>query len=84
MITLSWSDGNSFLGIDFALLSSTKEKNRYNEINPSIDKRTCGYQRRKEAITKSTMLLEPMIKRAIKVGIRANWSKKSKAGTMMV
>jgi hypothetical protein len=43
LLTLGWSDGNSFLGIDFALLSSTKEKNRYNEINPDIDKRTCGY-----------------------------------------
>ncbi|WDN88301.1 hypothetical protein BuS5_01269 [Desulfosarcina sp. BuS5] len=29
-LTLGWSDGNSFPGIDFALLSSAKEKNRYN------------------------------------------------------
>jgi len=73
LLTLGWSDGNSFLGIDFALLSSAKEKNRYNEINPGIDKRTCGYQRRKEAITKSTKLLEPMVKSAIKIGIRAKY-----------
>jgi len=43
LLTLGWPDGNSFLGIDFALLSSTEKKNRYNEINPDIDKRTCGY-----------------------------------------
>ena len=73
LLTLGWSDGNSFLGIDFALLSSAKEKNRYNEINPGIDKRTCGYQRRKEAITKSTKLLEPMVKSAIKIGIKAKY-----------
>jgi hypothetical protein len=73
LLTLGWSDGNSFLGIDFALLSSAKEKNRYNEINPGIDKRTCGYQRRKEAITKSTKLLEPMVKNAIKIGIQAKY-----------
>jgi DDE superfamily endonuclease len=73
LLTLGWSDGNSFLGIDFALLSSTEKKNRYNEINPDIDKRTCGYQRRKEAITKSTMHLEPMVKRAIEIGIRAKY-----------
>lgn len=73
LLTLGWSDGNSFLGIDFALLSSAKEKNRYNEINPDIDKRTCGYKRRKEAITKSTKLLEPMVKRAINCGIRAKY-----------
>jgi len=52
-------------------LSSAKEKNRNNEINHGIDKRTCGYQRRKEAITKSTKLLEPMVKNAIKIGIQA-------------
>ncbi len=73
LLTLGWSDGNSFLGIDFALLSSAKKKKRYNEINPDIDKRTCGYQRRKEAITISTVHLEPMIKRAIKIGIRAKY-----------
>jgi hypothetical protein len=73
LLTLGWSDGNSFLGVDFALLSSKEKKNRYNEINPNIDKRTCGYQRRKEAITKSTELLEPMVKRAIDIGIRAKY-----------
>nr|WP_242637503.1 hypothetical protein [Desulfobacter hydrogenophilus] len=52
MLTLGWSDGNSFLGLDFALLSSVDKKNRYNEINPDIDKRTCGYHRRQEAVTK--------------------------------
>ncbi len=73
LLTLGWSDGNSFLGIDFALLSSANKKNRYNEINSDIDKRTCGYQRRKEAITISTRHLEPMLKRAIKIGIRAKY-----------
>ena len=73
MLTLGWSDGNTFLGIDFALLSSTKQKNRYSEINSEIDKRTCGYSRRKEAITKSTALVEAMIKRAINIGVRARY-----------
>ncbi len=52
MLTLGWSVGNNFLG---------------------VDKRTCGYQRRKEAITKSTELLEPMIKRALGLGLRAKY-----------
>ena len=72
-LTLGWTDGNSFLGVDFALLSSEKQKNRYNEIKAGIDKRTCGYHRRKEAITKSTELLEPMVKRALNLGIRAKY-----------
>ena len=73
MLTLGWSDGNSFLGLDFALLSSTDKKNRFTEITKSLDKRTCGYKRRKEAVTKSTELLEPMLKRALGLGIRAKY-----------
>ncbi|WP_435050810.1 IS4 family transposase [Desulfotignum balticum] len=73
MLTLGWSDGNSFLGLDFALLSSADKKNRYNEINPDIDKRTCGYHRRLEAITKTTEHLVPMIKRALDNGVRAKY-----------
>ncbi len=73
MLTLGWSDGNSFLGLDFALLSSAKKSNRFTEITKRLDKRTCGYQRRKEAMTKSTELLEPMVKRAIGMGIRAKY-----------
>ena len=73
MLTLGWSDGNSFLGLDFALLSSTKRTNRYNEITKRLDKRTCGYKRRMEAMTKSTELMEPMLKRALAMGIRAKY-----------
>jgi len=47
--------------------------NRYNEINPEIDKRTCGYKRRLEATTKTTSLLEPMITRALDMGVRAKY-----------
>ena len=73
MLTLGWSDGNSFLGLDFALLSSVKKSNRFTEITKRLDKRTCGYQRRKEAMTKSTELMEPMVKRALGMGIRAKY-----------
>jgi hypothetical protein len=73
MLTLGWSDGNSFLGLDFALLSSAKKSNRYQEITKILDKRSCGYKRRQEAITKSTALLEPMVKRALSSGIKAKY-----------
>lgn len=73
MLTLGWSDGNSFLGLDFALLSSKEKKNRYTEITKNLDKRTCGYKRRKEAMTKSTQLMEPMLKRALAMGIKAKY-----------
>ena len=54
MLTLGWSDGNTFIPLAFSLLSSTKKKNRFQEINSDIDKRTVGYKRRKEALKKST------------------------------
>jgi len=31
MLSLGWSDGNSFLGIDFTLLSSANKNNRYHK-----------------------------------------------------
>ena len=73
MLTVGWTDGSSFLPVDFALLSSEKEQNRLQGITKSIDKRSCGYQRRKEAICKQTALLEPMVKRVLSAGIEASY-----------
>jgi hypothetical protein len=61
------------LGLDFVLFSSADIKNRYQEITKSLDKRTCGYKRRIEAVVKSTELLEPMLKRALSFGIKAKY-----------
>ena len=57
MLTLGWSDGNTFLPLAFSLLSSEKESNRLQGVNDSLDKRTNGYRMRKEAIRKSTDVL---------------------------
>jgi len=73
LLTLGWSDGNSFLPLDFVLCSSTKEDKRLQGITKELDKRSCGYKRRVEAITKSTDHLEAMVKRAISFGIRADY-----------
>ena len=73
IMQLGWSDGNSFMPLDFVVLSSTKKSNRYQEMNEKIDKRSCGYKRRKEAICKSTDSIVPMIKRAISQGIKAKY-----------
>lgn len=54
MLTLGWSDGATFMPLAFSQLSSPKVKNRYQEIDPRIDKRTVGYKRRKEAVQKTT------------------------------
>lgn len=73
LLTLGWSDGNSFLPLDFALCSSTKEDKRVQGITKTLDKRTCGYKRRLEALTKSTDHLETMIRRVMNVGIRVDY-----------
>ena len=73
MLTICWSDGASCLPLDFSLLSSSDAKNRICDNQKSLDKRCCAYQRRKEAITKSTELLETMVKRILTKGIQAQY-----------
>lgn len=70
-LCLTWSDGTSSAPVDFALLSSTKPKHRYQDITRQVDKRSCGYLRRKEATMHATELVEPMVKRALRTGIKA-------------
>jgi hypothetical protein len=72
-LTVGWTDGASFLPMDFVLLSSEKEKSRLQGITKNIDKRTCGYIRRKEAMTKATEQLEPMVERILATGIDADY-----------
>jgi hypothetical protein len=73
LLTLGWSDGNSFLPLDFVLCSSAKADKRVQGIKKELDKRTCGYKRRIEAMTKSTDHLETMVKRVLRLGIRADY-----------
>ncbi len=70
MLTLGWSDGATFMPIDFALLSS---KNRLNGISDHIDKRSSGYRRRVEALKPSPEVIPPMIQRALDSGIDASY-----------
>ncbi|HCX48222.1 MAG TPA: IS4 family transposase [Bacillus sp. (in: Bacteria)] len=71
MLTLGWSDGHSFMPIDFSLLSSKNKQ--INGISEQIDKRTCGYQRRKDALLSSPDQIPDMIKRALASGIEASY-----------
>jgi hypothetical protein len=54
MLTLGWSDGNTFLPVAFSLLTSRPGKKILHPMDEQIDKRSCGYQKRTEAIAKST------------------------------
>ena len=73
LLTLGWSDGASFLPLDFILCSSAKASKRVQEIKEAVDKRTSSYKRKMEAITKSTDHLETMVQRALALGVKADY-----------
>lgn len=61
MLILGWSDGHTFLPLDFALLSSVKAG--LTGIHPEIDKRSSGYKRRKEALLSAPHLVSELLDR---------------------
>ena len=73
MLTLGWSDGFSFLPIDFTMLSSAKQRNRLSEMKGDLDKRTHGYKRRQEALMKKPDALVQMVTNALNTGFTADY-----------
>ncbi len=71
MLTLGWSDGHSFIPVDFSLLSSMKSQ--INGISSDIDKRTSGYKRRQNALQTAPEQVPDMIRRALLNGIHAEY-----------
>jgi hypothetical protein len=71
MLTLGWSDGATFMPIDFSLLSS--KTHQLNGISDKIDKRSSGYKRRVEALQSAPEQIPNMIKRAMDSGIEASY-----------
>lgn len=73
LMTLGWSDGNSFLPLDFVLCASTNAGKRLQGIMKELDGRCCGYRRRMEAMAGATANLENMVKRVLGLGIEADY-----------
>ena len=71
MLALGWSDAHTFIPIDFSLLSSKKAQ--INGISEEIDKRTCGYKRRQNALQTAPKQIPDMIKRALANGVDASY-----------
>lgn len=65
MLTLGWSDGNTFCPLSFAHLSSDDKKNCYCEQIENIDKRTVGYKNRHNATQKATDMMLQMLRQAL-------------------
>lgn len=73
MLTLGWSDGNSFIPMMLSMLSSAKEENRLAPMRDGIDMRTNGYKRRQESMRKSTDVLVDMVALAMAAGTTARY-----------
>lgn len=73
LLTLGWSDGNSFLPLMFRLLSSSDSKNRLCPQNKNIDKRSVGFKNRKSALTKKTDAMLTLLEEASKYQIPAKY-----------
>lgn len=71
MLTLGWSDGHTFIPVDFSLLASLKSQ--INGIVEGIDKRTSGYKRRIEALLPAPEVVPAMIDRALAAGVQASY-----------
>lgn len=73
MLTLGWSDGNSFLPLNHCLLSSTKRRNRIQEASPDVDVRSNGGKQRKLAQTKAPAVVLELLKEAKAANIPARY-----------
>ncbi|MGN7479011.1 IS4 family transposase [Solibacillus silvestris] len=71
MLTLGWSDGFTFMPLDFTLLSSKKAQ--INGISENIDKRSSGYKRRVEALESAPAVIPGMLERALQTGVSADY-----------
>lgn len=71
LLTLGWSDGATFIPVDFTFQATMK--NLINDIDENLDKRTISYKRRAEAKKAKTDNTKEMVKRALEKGINAQY-----------
>lgn len=72
-LTLGWSDGNTFLPLNFALMTSSKIKNH---VGPQkqCDGRSLAAKRRQQAHRKMNLVALELVDDALKTGIRARYA----------
>ncbi|MCM8901776.1 hypothetical protein KVG29_11165 [Caldicoprobacter algeriensis] len=69
LLTLAWTDGVTLIPLLFRHLSLQNKKNRLTETNPKIDKRSCGYKARQQAISSSPKVFLEMLGQIVKAGV---------------
>lgn len=62
-LTMGFHNGDTFIPVDFRILSSQKETMRIKEIKPELDKRTTGYKHRLYAISNTYQMAFQMIQK---------------------
>ena len=72
LLTLGWSDGNSFLPINFSLLSSHKESNQLGVMDMK-DGRTIAGKRRAMAVRKANHVMLDLLREALRTGHQAKY-----------
>lgn len=72
LLTLGWSDGNSFFPILGQLLGSSKPSNMIG-VTKQYDQRSLAAKRRRQALSKATDVMLDMLKMAIKTGHSAKY-----------
>ncbi len=72
LLTLGWSDGNSFVPVDFRLLATSKVENMLGVIK-NFDKRSIAGKIRKQAQAKGTDVMVQLIKAAQATGHSAKY-----------
>lgn len=72
LLTLGWSDGNSFVPINSCLVSSRNEKNQLGIMDIG-DGRTLAGRRRRLALRKMTDVMLELLETAVKAGHRAKY-----------
>jgi hypothetical protein len=60
-LTMGFHNGDTFIPVDFRILSSQKEDVRINDMRPDLDKRTIGYKIRQDALSNTYQLAFKMI-----------------------
>lgn len=70
LLTLGFSDGNSFIPVNSCLLASEAKKNRFCEAK-AVDKHTSGYKQRRLAQSGAPAAMMEMIRQALAAGLRA-------------
>ena len=72
LLTLGWSDGNTFVPVSSCLLASAKAENRFQEAR-SVDKRSCGYRRRLLSQSTAPVAMMELVRGALAAGLKASY-----------